>query len=319
MQDLALGDSGVNVSALCLGIMNFGTRDSEEVSFALLDQYRAAGGAFIDTANCYAWWNEGGQGGESESLLGRYLKARGCRKDLFIATKVGFQYPPVPTSLKGKLILEEADKSLRRMGIDHIDLYYAHRDDPTTPLEETLEAFAKLVKAGKVRLIGGSNYPSWRMEESLWVSRTHGWPAYCCVQQRFTYLRANPGASFAPQLDTTPELQEWCKARGKTLLAYSPLLSGAYSRPERKLPQQYVGKDSELRLAELKKVAAETGATVNQVIYAWMLQSDPPIIPLMAASTAAQMKENLGALDVKLTPQQNQRLTTAGLPAGALW
>lgn len=195
MRTVPLGNTGVDVSALCLGAMYFGTRNDERTSFELLDQYVAAGGTFIDTANIYAHWVEGGQGGESESLLGRWMKARGNRADLFLASKVGFNMPGVERGLTAAQIEAECEKSLRRMGVETIDLYYAHVDDRVTPLDETLAAFDRLVRAGKVRFIGASNYLAWRLEQAHWVSKTHDWASFCCVQQRYTYLRPKPGAA----------------------------------------------------------------------------------------------------------------------------
>jgi aryl-alcohol dehydrogenase-like predicted oxidoreductase len=315
MRKLKLGTSDAQVSALCLGLMNFGTRDSKELSYQLLDQYIQAGGSFLDTANCYSWWNPGGKGGESETLLGHYLMDRGNRDKLFIATKVGYTYPPVPTSLKAALIIEECDKSLRRMGIDCIDLYYAHIDDRGTPLEESLGAFDKLHRAGKFRYLGASNLMAWRMEEARAISQASGQIGFCCIQQRFTYLRPNPNADFSLQRPVTTDLLDWCGQRGVTLLAYSPLLGGAYTRPDRSPGPQYASPDSDARLAVLHQVAQELNATPNQVIYAWMLSQASPVIPLLAVGNAKQMKENLDSLNLKLSADQLERLNQAGIAA----
>ena len=184
MNTVPLGRSGVNVSALCLGAMYFGSRTDNETSWQLLDQYTEAGGSFIDTANIYARWVPGCSGGESETLLGEWMRERTNREQLFIASKVGFEYPGVERGLPAWRIEEECDKSLKRLGIDTIDLYYAHVDDRQTSQEETLEAFNTLVSSGKVRLIGGSNFLAWRLEDAAWISRTRKWAEYCCVQQR---------------------------------------------------------------------------------------------------------------------------------------
>ncbi|MCS7219778.1 MAG: aldo/keto reductase [Anaerolineae bacterium] len=311
MKTVLLGHTGVQVSAICLGAMYFGTRNDPPSSYQLLDQYVEAGGSFIDTANIYAWWVPGFQGGESETLLGQWMRERCNRARLFLATKVGFQYAGVERGLRASQIEAECEKSLKRLGVETIDLYYAHVDDRKTPMEETLEAFDRLVRAGKVRFIGASNFLAWRLEEARWVSQTHGWAEYCCIQQRYTYLRPKPGASFDPQIAANEDLLDYCQTRGLTLLAYSPLLSGAYTRPDRPLPAQYVGPDSEARLAALKAVAAEVGATVNQVVLAWMIHSVPPVIPVIGASTPEQMRENLGALEVKLTEEHIARLNNA--------
>ncbi len=313
MRTIPLGHSGVEVSALCLGAMYFGTRTDPATSLSLLDQYVAAGGTFIDTANIYTHWAEGGRGGESETLLGDWMKARRNRADLFIASKVGFEYPGVERGLSARLIEAECDKSLRRLGVEAIDLYYAHVDDRRTPLDETLAAFDRLVRAGKVRFVGASNYTAWRLEEARAVSAAGGYPAFCGVQQRYTYLRPRPGASFDPQLAANDDLLDYCRARSTeiALLAYSPLLGGAYTRADRPLPGEYAGPDTDARLAALREVAAAHGATPNQIVLAWMLNSDPVVIPVFAASSPAQMAENLAALDIALTPGQMARLDGA--------
>lgn len=310
MKDVPLGQTGVEVSSMCLGCMDFGTRIGGGLSFQLLDQYWGAGGRFLDTANNYAVWNEGGVGGESEALLGRWMKARGNRDQAFLATKVGFNTPAVGPGLSARIIAQEVEASLRRLGTDYIDLYYAHKDDRETPLEETLEAFDRLVRSGKVRYIGGSNIMAWRLERARRISRANGWAEYCCVQQRFSYLRPKPGADFGKQVSANEDLIDYCiDNRDVTLLAYAPLLGGCYVRDDRPVPEQYRGPDAEARLAALRTVAQETGATMSQVVYAWMLQGTPTVIPLVAASTEQQLRENLGALDIQLSWAQLVVLT----------
>jgi len=312
MKTVPLGNTGEEVSTLCLGAMYFGTRQNQAESFQLLDQYFEAGGTFIDTANIYAHWVDGFRGGESESILGTWMNMRKNRNQVFVATKVGFGYQDVPVSLRANIIEQECNKSLQRLGIETIDLYYAHKDDRNTPLEETLEAFHRLVDAGKVRYIGASNYLAWRLEEARWVSLTNEWPEFRCVQQRHTYIRRKHGTSFSPQLAANEDLMDYCRNREFTLLAYSALLSGAYTRADRNFDDQYRGADTNHRMAALNAVSAEIGATPNQVILAWMLQSDPPVLPLIAASTSGQLKENLDALEVNLNSEQLKRLDSAG-------
>ncbi len=312
MRQLTLGEGGPHVSEFCLGAMYFGTRNDRAESFALLDQFMEAGGNFIDTANIYAHWVPGGKGGESETMLGAWMRARDNREQCFIATKVGFEYPGIQPGLRANQIETECHKSLKRLGIETIDLYYAHVDDRETPLEETLAAFDKLVRAGKVRFIGASNTLAWRLERARWISRTQGWAGYCCVQQRYTYLRPKPGADFDPQISANDDLLDYVRSEPVRLLAYSPLLSGAYTRDDREIPPQYQGPDSQERLLVLRKIAAEAGATPNQVIFAWMLQSEPAVIPLVAASTPSQMQENLDARNLTLSPDQISRLNAAG-------
>lgn len=315
MKTVPLGLSNVDVSALCMGILQFGTRIDRSTSFALLDRYFEAGGRFIDTANNYSKWHEGGVGTESEAALGEWMKERGNRSELIIATKVGFNRDDIGPSLSPATIRTEIDGSLTRLGTDHVDLYYAHTDMRSDPLEETLVTFNDAVTAGKVRFLGCSNYLAWRIEKARGISRNLGLAEYCCVQQRFTYLRPAPGASFAPQMSGNDDLLDYCRENTDfRMLAYSPLLGGAYSRKDKEVPSAYAGADTNARLAALRTVAADYGATVNQIVYAWLLAGNPAVIPLTAPTTLSQMDENLGALDVRLDPSGVDYLTCAGNP-----
>lgn len=313
MKTLPLGKTGVEVSAFCLGTMRFASAHSEEVSGRMLEMYTEAGGTFLDTSNNYAFWVKGFKGGESETFLGKWIKQRGNRDEMFIATKVGFNTPEIGKSLSAATIASECEKSLKRLQTDHIDLYYAHCDHRETPLEETLKAFDKLVKQGKVRLIGASNTRAWRLEEARRVSEENDLAQYCCVQQRFSYLRSNAGVDASVQVEANADLLDYTAARNMTMLAYGPSLHGYYTHLDRPLTGSCAGPDSDSRIASLKKVAAETGATPTQVVYAWMLQSAPPVIPLVACSKEEQMRENLAALDVKLSAEQMTRLNKAGV------
>ncbi len=299
------------VSRLCFGAMFLGTRTDKSLSYRLLDQYVAAGGTFIDTANIYAWWVPGFKGGESEVLLGAWMKERRNRQKLFVATKVGFQYGNVPRALTAALIRQECDKSLRQMGIDVIDLYYAHVDDRTTPMEETLAAFDALRRAGKVRYLGASNFRAWRLAEARTLSKAEGWPAYCCIQQRHTFLRPRPGATFDPQLAANEDLEDYCRSAGVTMLAYSPLLGGGYTRADRPPAEQYQGSHMAPRLAALEQAARGLGATKNQVVLAWMLHGEHPVIPVVGAGTTEQLREDLAADDVLLPDELFQKLSAA--------
>jgi aryl-alcohol dehydrogenase-like predicted oxidoreductase len=316
MKTVALGDTGEKVSALCLGAMNFGTKLDEKGSMQLLDRYCEEGGRFIDTANNYAfWW--GGDGSESETVLGRWMRDRRNRAEIFLATKVGFNAPRVGNGLSRKVIRQEIEASLRRLGTDHVDLYYAHKDHRSDPLEETLAAFDELRRDGKVRMIGCSNWRAWRIEQARTLSNAKGWNAFCCVQQRHTYLRPGPGARFDPQLALDDELRDYCAARADfLLLGYSSTLGGAYAaRSDRAIPWQYRGPDTDARLQALAEVAREVSATPVQVIYAWMLQSTPLVLPLVSAGSMKQLDENLGALKVSLSDAHMKRLDEAGAPA----
>jgi len=306
MKELPLGDSGATVSALCLGTMFFGTTVDEETSFAVLDRYYDAGGRFFDTANNYAVWVDQGEGGESEALLGRWMRERGNRDDIFLATKVGGWHDE---GLGADAIARGIEGSLERLGTDRVDLYYAHVEDRSVPQEETVGAFGELVTAGKALHIGCSNAPAWRIERARGIARAGGGAPYCCVQQRHSYLLPKPGTDLGRQLPSSPELLDYCADQDVALLAYSVLLGGAYTRDDRPLPDGYASPEADARLAVLREVAEETGATPNQVVLAWLLRGTPPVIPLIGASSVEQLDENLAALDVELSAEQSERLT----------
>lgn len=317
MKTLPLGSSGVSVSSLCLGTMLFATKTDEGTSAALLDQYTEAGGSFLDTANAYAGWVEGGTGGDSESFLGRWMRERGNREKLFLATKVGFGYPGddrggAENGLRASQILAECDKSLARLGTDVIDLYYAHFDHRETPLAEVVEAFDKLVEAGKIRFPACSNFLAWRLAEALCISDCQGKSRFVAAQQRHTYLLSNPGHDWNLWPVANDDLMDCCRQRDVRVVAYSPLIRGAYTREDKAIPQGYQWPHTDRRLKVLGDLASEKGCTANQLVLAWMLHSDPAVIPLFSASSAEQMTENLGALDVRLTEEEMQTLNQAG-------
>ena len=314
MRKLKLGCSGVEVSELCYGTDLIGSKIDRETSFRLLDLFRESGGTFIDTGNFYAAWLPGCKGGESETTIGLWMKERGNRHELAIASKLGFDYPGCQGGLSAAELERECEKSLKRLGTDRLDLYYAHRDDCQTPVEETMEAFDRLIRAGKVRAIGAGNLPAWRIAEANAVARAHGWAGYSAVEQRHTYLRPRHGADFGPQICITEDLKGYCGGRNITLIGYSILLQGAYMRDDRPVPMQYAGVDADARLEALRCVAGETGAALNQVVIAWMRQSNPPVLPIIAGSEPGQVAENIAALGVTLSANQMRRLDVAGNP-----
>ena len=320
MQQRQLSDGRVSlqVSQLCLGTMYFGYRTDEPTSFAILDRFLEAGGNFLDTANNYGQWH--GEAGESERVIGRWRRSRGVGDEVVLATKVGARTlvpgDPSPAhwqGLGGRTIREDAETSLRQLGTERLDLYYAHIDDRSTPLEETVDAFAELAEAGKVGLLGASNHATWRIERARAIARAAGRPAYSCVQQEHSYLLAHPDPG---QLNlVTEELVDYATAEGLTLLAYSPLLKGVYARPHQAPPPAYDHPSNQARMAVLREVAAELGATPTQVVLAWLMGGRPPMIPVVGASTVAQLEEQLGAVDLHLDDDVRKRLDTAGRPA----
>lgn len=231
MQKMTLGKTELQVSGLCLGTDSIGSKIDQKTSFELLDFFFEQGGCFLDTANFYASWLEGCQGGESESAIGAWSQARGIREQLVIGSKLGFEYPGCPGGLSAEQIERECEKSLRRLQTDHIDLYYAHRDDPATPQEETMEAFDRLRRAGKIRAIGASNIKAWRIAEANMISRLQDFCSYDVIQQRHTYLRPRHGADFGPQVPVNEDLRDMSRQRNIALIGYSVLLQGAYMRP----------------------------------------------------------------------------------------
>jgi aryl-alcohol dehydrogenase-like predicted oxidoreductase len=312
MRTVQLSQTNVAVSCLALGTLRFGTLNNYEESAQLLDIYLEAGGRFLDTANCYNQWAQNGKGEESEVILGRWLRERGNRDDLFIASKVGFGYGDVPDGLAAQTIINACEQSLRNLGTDHLDLYYAHKDDPNTPLEETLKAFTQLIEAGKIRFAGASNYLAWRLAEADCISATKGLAEFTCVEERFTYLRPQPGGCFFPQRLIDENLATYCDAKGKTMLPYTPLLRGAYVRNDRPIAKSYQGPDTDARLTALREVTEELGATPNQVVLAWMMQRQPPLIPVFSGGTPEHMRDNLGCLNITLSEAQMNKLTMAG-------
>jgi len=309
------GRVSLTVSELCLGTMYFGYRTDEPTAFAILDRFREAGGTFLDTANNYGQWH--GDAGESERVIGRWLRSRKAAGQMVVATKVGARTTvpgdPDPGHWQGlgtAAIRADAQTSLRNLGLDRLDLYYAHIDDRATPLAETVIALGELADRGQAGLLGASNIATWRVEQARGIARQAGLPGYACVQQEGTYLLPQPGRG---QLTlVTEELMDYSAATGVTVLAYSPLQAGRYARPEQPLRAAYAHPGSRDRLAAAGQVAGELGATPGQVALAWLLHQDPPVIPIPGASSVAQLDEILGATELKLDSGTLARLDQAG-------
>ncbi|MFH8799169.1 aldo/keto reductase [Streptomyces sp. NPDC017936] len=311
------------VSVLALGTMLFGSVTDEKTSFAILDRYVEAGGTFLDTSDNYAFWVDGGQGGQSEELLGRWRRSRGVGDEVVVATKLGARplapgtsYTDNAEGLSAKVIRESAERSRERLGVERLDLLYAHIDDHAVPQRETVEGFAALVEEGTVGLLGVSNQAVWRVERARALAAAAGLPGYEVLQYQHSHLRPRwdvpselfPDGSLG---HAGPELLGYLRAEpGLTLVAYSPLLKGAYTRPDR-LPQDYDHPGTPARLAVLGEVAREAGATVNQVVLAWQLGGELPVVPLAGVSSVAQLEENLAAVDLELTGDQRARLDAA--------
>ena len=300
--------NGLEVSNVALGAMDFGTTTSKDKAFAVLDAYLDMGGNFVDTSNNYAHWQ--GTGDESETLLGEYFASRKCRDRVVLATKVGFDRHGKGQGLKKEQIEYWIDESLRKLQTEYIDLYYAHTDDPTTPLEETMEAFHRLIEKGKVRHLGGSNYDTWRFAQANAVGKT----PYTVMQQWFTYLQAR--GDKAPQYIfneyTSRERLRYLEARNIPLVAYSCLAKGGYADPNR-LPAELVAGD---RLTALQTMAKEKGISASALAVAWMVnlyrcEGFPRVIPLFGSSRVEHFVSNLTGADLVLTDQELQTLIEA--------
>lgn len=312
-----LGRTDLNVCPLCLGGNVFGWTANEQASFAVLDAYAEAGGNFIDTADTYSRFAPGNQGGESETIIGRWMKARGNRERIVLATKVGSRMndnPPMQ-GLSRRYILEEVEASLRRLQTDFIDLYFAHRDDPNTPLDETLGAFNDLIKAGKVRSIGASNYSAARLRGALRVSHEDHYARYEVVQPLYNLI---------DRAAYEDELEPLCREEGLGVIVYSALangfLTGKYHLGEELPPtaraksveRSYMNERGWYILDEVERLAHQYNATPAQVALVWILARPGVTGPIASTTSVSQVNELLGALDLKLDREAIARLDRAG-------
>jgi len=335
MEKVILGNTGESVSSICLGAMLMGSLTDQKASFEMLDRFLEAGGNFIDTANCYAWWTgRHATGDESETLLGRWMKLRGNRERVFLATKAGARLKSVPAmrNAEGEIVWDRLlgeyeylspavirkgiEGSLRRLQTEVIDLYYTHIDDRSTPLEDTLEVLDRLVREGKIRHLGCSNHRTWRMERSRAVSTVRGWKPYAAIQQEYSYLRPKPGTDFGIGVHADDELMDYLRENEDvTLLAYSPLLKGIYDdRKKRESSYNwhiYDTEDTRVRLETLSSLARELGVSNSQLVLAWLRHHRPKVIPILGARTLEQFEQCMQSLAIRLTDEQMAILSAA--------
>ncbi|WP_017589659.1 aldo/keto reductase [Nocardiopsis ganjiahuensis] len=310
------------VSVLALGVMLMGWRTDEKTSFAILDRYAEAGGTFLDTSNNYG--TDGGWNGESEILLGRWLRDRGVGDEITVATKLGARprspgttYVENREGLSARVVRESTERSRERLGRERIDLMYAHIEDPDGDPAETMEAFGEQVAMGSIGLLGVSNHPSWRVERAQRLAAARGLPGYEVLQYQHSYLRPRTDMGDAVCQDGNiggagPDILTYVRFNpGTPLVAYTPLLAGAYVREEKPMSPDYDHPGTVRRMKVLREVAAETGATLNQVVLAWQIGHELPIIPLVGVSSLEQLEENLEAVDLELTAEQRTRLDSA--------
>jgi aryl-alcohol dehydrogenase-like predicted oxidoreductase len=309
-----MGRTGLKVSELCMGTQTFGWGADEAAAHAMADCLVEAGGNFFDTSNIY---NEG----QSETILGRWLKKTGNRSQLVIATKVFFPTGKGPndTGLSRKHLFDQIETSLRRLQTDYVDLYQTHCWDASTPLEETLRALDDLVRTGKVRYVGASNFTASQLTRAIMLSELHGWARFDCLQPEYSLLVRS----------TEWELLPLCRAEGIGVICWSPLaggwLTGKYRRDQPPPPDSRVGRADrwddlpEQRETErtwqiidaLIEIADARGKTPSQVALNWLLRQPGVTAPIFGARTLAQLQQNLGSVGWTLAPDEVARLTAA--------
>jgi aryl-alcohol dehydrogenase-like predicted oxidoreductase len=313
MKKRELGNSGLEVAPLMLGGNVFGWTADEPTSFKILDAFVAAGLNFIDTADSYSTWVTGHQGGESETIIGNWFKRSGKREQVIIATKVGSEIPGQGKGLSRAWIMRQAEASLKRLQTDYIDLYQSHRDDPNTPVEETLEAYAQLIQQGKVRAIGCSNFTGERVRESLAASRKHPWPRYESMQPHYNlYERATYETTLEPLA-----LEEKLGVIPYYSLA-SGFLTGKYrsqndlsKSPRGQAVKKYLNDRGLGILEALDQVAGKLHATPPQVALAWLMARPSITAPIASATSVEQLKDLVRATELQLDKASTELLNQA--------
>ncbi|QDT54230.1 General stress protein 69 [Caulifigura coniformis] len=319
MQLRSLGTTGFNIAPLALGGNVFGWTADEPTSFAILDRFVEAGFNLVDTADVYSKWAPGHQGGESEIVLGKWFRQGGKREKIVLATKVGMELGPDRKGLSKRWITRSVEDSLRRLQTDVIDLYQSHLDDESTPLEETLAAYDGLIKAGKVRAIGASNYSAARLTTALEVSRKHNLPAYGCLQPLYNlYDRAVFEA----------ELRDACLTNGVGVIPYFSLgagfLTGKYrseadlqGRARGKKVAEYLNERGLRILKALDAEAARMNAEPAQVALAWLIHRPGVTAPIVSATSTGQLDAVLKSASLKLDAEAIGNLDRASDESGS--
>ena len=308
-----LGNSGLEIAPLAFGGNIFGWTVDEKTSFRLLDEFVAAGFNFIDTADVYSTWAPGNQGGESETIVGKWLKQNGNREKVLIATKVGSEMGPGKKGLSRAYITQAIEDSLKRLQTDHIDLYQSHTDDAATPLEETLETYAALIRQGKVRAIGASNYTAERLTQALDISKRHSLPRYESLQ---------PLYNLYDRSEYENKLEPICRQRGIGVIPYFALASGFLTgkyRSEADLSksqrgarvQKYLDDRGHRILDALDQVAREYNATPAKISLAWLLARPSITAPIASATNSEQLRDLIDATNIKLDQSALQKLNQA--------
>jgi aryl-alcohol dehydrogenase-like predicted oxidoreductase len=314
MKKRKLGRSELEISPLVFGGNVFGWTADERTSFQLLDAFVAAGFNAIDTADVYSRWAPGHTGGESETILGKWLKRGGNRNKVIVATKVGMEMAPDKKGLSEAYILRAAEDSLRRLQTDTIDLYQSHADDADTPIEETLGAYSKLIAQGKVRVIGASNYKADRFAAALEISKKSGLPRYESLQ---------PNYNLYDRADFEAQLEPLCLKEGIGVINYYPLASGFLSgkyrserdveeRPRARMLKKYVNDRGFKILDALDQVAKKYNATPARVSLAWLLARPGITAPIVSATSMEQLNDLIPSVELRLDRASIELLSQAG-------
>jgi aryl-alcohol dehydrogenase-like predicted oxidoreductase len=314
MERRTLGNSGLEIAPLIFGGNVFGWTVDEPSAFTLLDAFLASGFNCVDTADSYSTWVPGNRGGESETIIGNWMKLRGNRASVVIATKVGSEIDREKKGLSKSYILRAAEGSLRRLQTEYIDLYQTHRDDPDTPVEETLEAYALLVQQGKVRAIGASNLTAERLTASLEASDRKGYPRYQTMQ---------PHYNLCERAAYEKDLEPLCRAQKLAVIPYYPLASGFLTgkyRSENDLSKstrgagvrKYFNQRGFHIIAALDAVALRLRSTPAAVALAWLLARPGITAPIVSATSPRQWKELAAAAGIRLDSSSIELLNRAG-------
>jgi aryl-alcohol dehydrogenase-like predicted oxidoreductase len=317
LEKVAFGKTDLKVVPLCFGGNVFGWTIDEATSFRMLDAVVDAGLDFIDTADVYSAWAPGNKGGESETILGKWLKKSGKRGRLVIATKVGMELGPDKKGLAKDYIARAVEDSLRRLQIETIDLYQSHQDDEATPMTETLEAYAKLIQAGKVRAIGASNFTGARLREAAETSRKHGLPAYATLQPLY-----NLSDRFPFETDLAPA----CRELGLGVIPFYSLAAGFLTGKYRTIAdlsqsvrgartvERYMNPRGFRILAALDLAAKELGSKPASVAIAWLRSKSVVTAPIASATNLDQLVDLVAGLNLKLPPETLAALDGASKP-----
>lgn len=315
MQKHPIGRTGLNAAPIMLGGNVFGWTADRTASFAILDAFVDAGGSLIDTADIYSAWVPGNKGGESEEMLGAWLRDRGRRDEVLIATKVGLLDGKGGSGLSASRIAGAVEESLTRLGTDRIDIYFAHKDDESTPLEETLEAFDRLVRSGKVRVLGASNYGAGRLNEALQISKAGGWARFEVIEPRYNLLERAIYEDGLQDLAVREELATvpyYALANGYLAGKYRTESDIAGTPREKWLRPLFDDGRGPKVLAAMDRVAEETGAPLVSIAIAWVIAQPGIAAPIASATHTGQLQSLIAGAKLHLSADHLALLDEAG-------